>query len=70
MVDTFVRDYLVERMESMLGATGCDHRAYYRAPGAGPRAALASKAATSCVLPEGSGTKLVAASDWLRALER
>ncbi len=63
MVDTFVRDYLVERMESML-----EHRVitgYYPRLALAPGQRFASKGGYIVRFAEGSGTKLVAASDWL-----
>ncbi len=63
MVDTFVRDYLVERMEAML-----EHRVitgYYPRLALAPGQRFASKGGYVVRFAEDSGIKLMAASDWL-----
>jgi hypothetical protein len=63
LADAFVPDYLVERMEAML-----EHRVitgYYPRLALAPGQRFASKGGYIVRFAENSGTKLVAASDWL-----
>jgi hypothetical protein len=63
MVDTFVRDYLIERMEGML-----EHRVitgYYPRLALAPGQRFASKGGYIVRFAGDSGTSLVAASDWI-----
>ena len=63
MVDTFVRDYLIERMETML-----EHRVitgYYPRLALAPGQRFASKGGYIVRFAGESGTSLVAASDWI-----
>jgi hypothetical protein len=63
MVDTFVRDYLIERMEAML-----EHRVitgYYPRLALAPGQRFASKGGYIVRFAGTTGTGLVAASDWI-----
>jgi hypothetical protein len=63
MVDTFVRDYLIERIEGML-----EHRVitgYYPRLALAPGQRFASKGGYLVRFAGDSGTKLVAASEWI-----
>ena len=63
MVDTFVRDYLIERMEGML-----EHRVitgYYPRLALAPGQRFASKGGYIVHFAGDSGTSLVAASEWI-----
>lgn len=63
MVDTFVRDYLVERIEEMV-----EHRAitgYYPRLALAPGQRFASKGGYLVHFAEGTGTRLAADGDWL-----
>jgi hypothetical protein len=63
MVDTFVRDYLVERMEEML-----EHRAvtgYYPRLALAPGQRFASKGGYLVRFAEPTGSRVVAEGDWV-----
>jgi hypothetical protein len=63
MLDSFVRDYLVERVEVLLS-----HRlvnAHYPRLGLGPGQRFASKGGYLARFPDASGPRLVADSDWM-----
>jgi hypothetical protein len=63
MVDTFVRDYLVERVEAML-----EHRVitgYYPRLALAPGQRFASKGGYSVHFSESTGAKIVADGDWI-----
>ena len=63
MVDTFVPDYLVERIEAML-----EHRiitGYYPRLALAPGQRFASKGGYIVHFSEPTGTKLVADGDWV-----
>jgi len=63
MLDSFVRDYLVERVEVLLS-----HRlvnAHYPRLGLGPGQRFASKGGYLVRFPDASGARLVADSDWV-----
>jgi hypothetical protein len=62
MADTFVRDYLVERIEEML-----EHRVitgYYPRLALGPGQRFASKGGYIVRFPEPTGHKVAAVGDW------
>ncbi len=63
MVDTFVRDYLIERIEEML-----EHRiltGYYPHLALAPNQRFASKGGYLAHFAEGTGTRVVADGDWI-----
>ena len=63
MADSFIPDYLVERLESLL-----EHRiltAYYPRLALAPNQRFASKGGYIVRFAEPSGGQLVAASDWI-----
>jgi hypothetical protein len=63
MVDTFVREYLVERMEDMI-----EHRiltGYYPRLSLGPGQRFASKGGYIMRFPQATETHMVAVHDWL-----
>jgi hypothetical protein len=62
MLDAFVRDYLIERVETMLG-----HRlsnGYYPRLSLAPGQRFASKGGYLVRFAEGQGTQVVAAGEW------
>jgi hypothetical protein len=63
MLDSFVRDYVLERLEMLLG-----HRlvnAHYPRLSLAPGQRFASKGGYLARFPEASGARLVADSDWI-----
>ena len=63
MVDAFIRDYLVERIEEML-----EHRVitgYYPRLALAPRQRLASKGGYIVHFADPAGTRIVAEGDWI-----